>query len=308
MEHIWDLISVIGAMLITIALGYVVARLGVLTEQGRKSITELIIDLVFPCYVINGFINNIGLLGGEEMLFILGLGILVQSSILLLNRFLFRWAPKERQAVLRYGTVVSNSAFLGLPLVGSVFGSEGLICASIYVIPLRVNTFGVAINYFHPREEGGWWRQMKATLSQPSIAATLVGIVIMLAGWRPPEWMGSVISSVAACSTPLSMLMIGAVIYAYSKQMRVGPLTVWFTLLRLVILPGVVFLLFRLAGFGRVLVGTAVLLTAMPAGTTVALLADKYGKDVSFAGELVLVSTLCSMVTLPIWSYLCLYA
>ena len=63
----------------------------------------------------------------------------------------------------------------------------------------------------------------------------------------------------------------------------------------------------RGTGLDQVLVGTAVLLAAMPIGTTVALLADKYGKNAAYAGELVLITTLCSMLTLPVWSYLCLF-
>ena len=84
-------------------------------------------------------------------------------------------------------------------------------------------------------------------------------------------------------------------------------LTAKFTLARLVLIPAVTFAVFRLCGLDQVLVGTAVLLAAMPIGTTVALLADKYGKNAAYAGELVLVTTLCSMLTLPVWSYLCLF-
>jgi len=305
-EHIWRLITVIGTMMLVIGLGFVVAKFGSINEHGRKAITALIIDLIFPCYVINGFIKNIGMFSGGDALFALGLATLVQGTTLAVNHFLYRKVPKERQSVLRYGTAISNSAFLGLPLVESVFGSAGLTYASIFVIPQRINCFGIAINYFIPSDENA--NALKKTLTQPSILATIVGIVIMQVGWRPPELVVNTISSIAACSTPLSMLMIGAMIYSLGGEKRLDRLTVWFTFLRLIGIPLVVFILFRLAGLDRIVVGTAVLLAAMPAGTTVALLADKYGMDAGFAGKLVLVTTVVSMLTLPVWSYLCLYA
>lgn len=295
----------IGTMMLVIGLGFFVARFKVVKEQGRKEITELVIDLVFPCYVLNGFIKNIGMLGGGDTLFALGLAVLVQGSTLAVNHFLYRKIPVERRSVLRYATAISNSAFLGLPLVESVFGSPGLVYASIFVIPQRVNCFGIAINYFTPSDTKDAW---KKTLTQPSILATIAGILIMLAGWRPPQLVVNTISSVAACSTPLSMLMIGVMIYSFVGEQRMDKLTIRFTLLRLIGIPLIIFTLFRLAGLPRIVVGTAVLLGAMPAGTTAALLADKYGMDAGFAGKLILVTTLASLLTIPIWSYLCLYA
>ena len=304
MEQILSLLTVIGNMMLIIALGFLMAKFGVIGEHGRREITELIIDLIFPCYVINGFIKNIGMLDGRDALIALGLASLVQGGTLALNHFLYRKVPQERRSVLRYATAVSNSAFLGLPLVESVFGSQGLIYASIFVIPQRINCFGIAINYFTASEHQD---VLKKTLTQPSILATMVGTVIMLAGWRPPELVVKTVSSIAACSAPFSMLMIGALIYSLAGDRRLDKLTVQFTFLRLIIIPLIIFVVFRLTGQGRIVVGTAVLLGAMPAGTTVALLADKYGMDAGFGGKLVLFTTLASLLTLPVWSYLCLY-
>lgn len=301
------LLTIICTMMAIIALGFAAAHFGIIGDQGRKNISSLVIDLVYPCYVLNSFINNIGLFTGGAMLFIFLLGTLAQGATLLCNHALYRKAPPDKQSVLRYGTVVSNSAFLGVPMVESVFGNAGLICASIFVIPLRINTFGVAVGYFLSQDGEGLGRRLRRILTQPSILATIVGILIMLAEWQPPVLVTSVLSSMAGCSTPLCMMTIGMVIQANAKQIHMDKLTAKFTLARLVLIPAVTFSIFRLCGLDQILVGTAVLLAAMPIGTTVALLADKYGKNAAYAGELVLVTTLCSMLTLPVWSYLCLF-
>lgn len=295
-------------MMALIALGFVSARIGLISPAGRKCVTDLVIDLIYPCYVLNSYIKNIGLFTGGDMLRILGLATVYAAAILGVSRLVFPKVEPGRQAVLRYGTAIANSAFLGLPLVENLFGSQGLLYASIYTIPLRINTFGIAVNYFIPKGEGSVWSRLKSTLTQPSIVATLLGVVIILAGWRPPELCVSVLSTVGACSTPLSMMVIGAVIYDNLKEMRLRKLTVEYTVMRLVLIPAVVFVVFRLLKVERLLLGTAVLMAAMPAGTTGALFADKYGKDVSYAGELVLISTLSAIATLPIWCYLCMFA
>jgi predicted permease len=193
-EHIWSLLSVIGNMMFVIGLGFLAAKFGVLNEHGRKNITELIITLIFPCYVINGFIKNIGMLNGADALFALGLASLIQGATLLANHFMYRRLPVERRSVLRYATAISNSAFLGLPPGGERVRKPGLIYASIFVIPQRINCFGIAINYFTPSEHTG---ALQKTLTQPSILATIVGTVIMLAGWRPPQPVVGMVSSIA---------------------------------------------------------------------------------------------------------------
>lgn len=308
MENLTVLMSVLGKMMILIALGFVMSQLGLLTGPGRKSVTNLVIDLIYPCYVINSFINNIGMFSGENVLRVLTVSIVYSTTILAVSRLVFPKAPPERQAVLRYSIAISNSAFLGLPLMENLFGSQGLLYASLYTIPLRINTFGIAVGYFTPKGEGGVWRRLRSTLTQPSIVATMVGIGIILAGWRPPELCVSVLSSVGACSTPLSMMVIGAVIHENMKEMRLRKLTMEYTFVRLLLIPAVVFGIFRLLKAERLLMATGVLMAAMPAGTTGALFADKYGKDVRYAGELVLISTLICALTLPFWCYLCMYA
>ena len=301
------LLTILSRMLLLILLGFFAAHVGIITPSGRKTITDLVVLMVYPCYILNGFIKNIGLFSGGEMLFTLFVSVIQGVFVLVLSLFVFRKAAAGRRPILRYATVVSNTAFLGLPMMENLFGSAGLLVSSIFVIPNRVNTFGIAVNFFTTKEGEKLGKRLRGMLTQPSIVATVVGIAIVLTEVRPPEWCVNTLSSVAACSTPLAMMVIGAVIQDNLKQMRLRPLTMQLCLLRLVVIPLVVYAACRAAHLDRVLMGTAVLFAAMPAGSTVALYADKYDADVAYAGEVVLMSTLLSILTLPIWCYLCMY-
>lgn len=293
-------------MLLLILVGFGAARVGLLSEQGRKSIANLVVDLIYPCYILQGFIKNIGMFSGREMLRAFLVAVLYAATMLLVSWFIFPNVPQYRRCTLQYATAVSNSAFLGLPLVENLFGSPGLLYASIFIIPLRINTFGIAIHYFIPQNSLSPGARIKSVLTQPSILATLLGVVLVLTNWLPPDWCTATLSSIGACSTPLSMMVLGAVISANLKKMRPHLLTFQYTFLRLVAIPAVVFLLLRAIGTPPLLLATAVLMAAMPAATTGALLADKYERDVAYAGELILVSTLCAILTLPLWCYLCI--
>ncbi|MDY3019993.1 MAG: AEC family transporter [Oscillospiraceae bacterium] len=163
----------------------------------------------------------------------------------------------------------------------------------------------MAIHYYTAQTEADG--TLRALVTQPSILATVAGILAVLIGRHPPASCEAALASIGACSTPLSMMVIGAVIYANRKELRLRLLTMQFCLLRLILIPAVVYLTLRWLEIDRVLLGTAVLMAAMPAGTTGALLAEKYGADTSYAGEVLLISTLASIVTLPIWCCLCIF-
>lgn len=304
-ENVLTLLSVLGKMMLLIAVGFGAAWIGILREQGRKCVTDLVIDLIYPCYILNSYLKNIGLFQGGTMFLTLGVSGAFSLLLLLASRFLFPRVPPNRRCVLQYASVVSNSAFLGLPMAENIFGSQGLLCASIFSIPLRINTFGIAIHYYTAQTEADG--TLRALVTQPSILATVAGILAVLIGRHPPASCEAALASIGACSTPLSMMVIGAVIYANRKELRLRLLTMQFCLLRLILIPAVVYLTLRWLEIDRVLLGTAVLMAAMPAGTTGALLAEKYGADTSYAGEVLLISTLASIVTLPIWCCLCIF-
>lgn len=305
--NMMTLLSVLSKMMLLIAVGFCSAWAGLLREEGRKHITDLVIDLIYPCYVLNSYLKNIGMFSGSAMLLTLGISIAYSLTIFLVSHFVFPHVPRSRRCILQYATVVSNSAFLGLPMVENVFGSRGLLCASIFMIPLRINTFGLAVGYYTQTPVGGLRAKVTSIVTQPSILATILGILIIFIGRQPPAWCTATLTSVSACSTPLSMMVIGAVIFSNLKEMRLRALTLQFAFLRLVLIPAAVYLILRPTGIDPILLGTAVLMAAMPAGTTGALWADKFGMDVSYAGEIILISTLCSMVTIPVWCYLCLF-
>ena len=199
---------------------------------------------------------------------------------------------------MQYAIIVSNSGFLGFPLVGSIFGGQGLIYASIFLIFQRINNFSVGISYFTASGKQGF---LKRTLTHPCILSTFVGVAIMLLEWHPPLLLEKTLASIGACSTPLSMMLIGMVLAGAKSGKFCDRLIAGYTALRLALIPGGIFLLCKLMRLDTVVTGTAVLLAGMPAGTLSVMLGAKYGSDAPFASRLVIFTTVVSLVTIPLW-------
>ena len=105
--------------------GFILSKTGVITPQGRKSMADLLISFLLPCNIICSFQMK---LSGEiitSCASILVLASLAQVVYLIAGKLLFPGEKAGRLSCLRYATLCSNAGFLGLPIIGGVFGELG---------------------------------------------------------------------------------------------------------------------------------------------------------------------------------------
>ena len=111
--------------------GIVLTKKGVLTADGRKCLTDLLIDLILPCNIINSFLIDLSsevLIASLEVLLIaLGIQILCWLG----GQVLFGFAEAGKKKVLQYATICSNAGFMGNPIIEGIYGQEGLLYASV---------------------------------------------------------------------------------------------------------------------------------------------------------------------------------
>ena len=142
------LLSLQAMMFLLIGAGVFLKKKNIITGEGRKVLTDLIVDIILPCNIIGAFYTAFD----KEML-ISGLQILIVSLALqlfcmLISGFCYKRVPKSQRVILQYGTVCSNAGFLGNPVAEGLYGSLGLLYASIYLIPQRIVMWSAGISYF----------------------------------------------------------------------------------------------------------------------------------------------------------------
>ena len=278
--------------------GFVLTRIGTITPAGRKSLSDLLINFILPCNIICSFQMDLtgGVLASCGVMIAVSLG--VQLFYLLASRVLFPGASPERQACLRYATVCSNAGFLGIPIIGGVYGAMGTLLTSVLLIPQRVVMWSAGLSLF-TRTDGK--SVLKKLATHPCIVAVLIGFVLMLGG-NPalPGPLQKALSGASSANTCLSMLVIGSILAGAEHIDLKDGMMWWYTLVRLVIIPLAVFAALLLLPVDPMVRGVMVLASGMPAGSTTAILAARYDGDAPFASCLVFVSTLLSLITLPV--------
>ena len=148
MAEISSLLTLQGQLALLTLIGFFLARKGIINAQGRKCLTDLLINVILPANIIQSFLVEFSWDVLKSSASILIISMALQIGCVLLCAFGYNWLPFARRSVYQYGTVCSNGAFLGSALVDGIWGSSGLLLSSIYLIPQRVAMWSVGVSYF----------------------------------------------------------------------------------------------------------------------------------------------------------------
>ena len=301
-----ELISLQVRMFLIMLVGLFFRKKNLITAEGKKNLTDLVIYLILPCNIVKSFMIEFdkGTLLSFGM--ILLISVLIQVFCAILARLLYKKAPASHKPVLMYATVASNSGFLGNPVAEGVFGSMGLALASVYLIPQRIVMWSAGVSYF---TKGSSKKDIfKRVVTHPCIIAVAVGFLLMLSQLKLPSFLDAVLKDIGGCNTAMSMLVIGTILADVKPRQLLDRSLFLFSGLRLILLPVIVYAACLLCRIDPLVTGVSVLLTAMPAASTTAILAAKYEGDAVYASKCVVITTVLSLLTTPLWSMLLLLA
>lgn len=282
-----------------VAIGYLLSKLGMLVLVTRKQLTDLVIYVILPCNIVESFQVDLT----HDLLIsagiVLVLGFAAQGLYALLNLFLYLRFDSRRQINLKYGTICSNAGFMGLPLSLSIFGPTGLMYASVALLPIRLFMWSAGLSLYTSTTKK---QVLKTLATHPCIIAVFVGFALMLSGLQLPAFLNDTIDSLGNCCTALSMVVIGAILSDVDPRTVLEPAVLYYVVIRLIAIPAFLFGVLWLLKVDALVTGIIVILSAMPAGSTTAMLAQKYDQDPEFASKMVFLSTLASLITLPLWA------
>ncbi|WP_294148926.1 AEC family transporter [uncultured Clostridium sp.] len=289
-----------GSLFLMILAGAVLKRKGIIDEPGKRCLTDLCVNIIIPCNIIKSCLIEFDLSIMKACGLLLVVGIVMQFFCLFLNRFLFNGFGEQQKKVLQYCTIVSNGGFLGNPVAEGVYGSLGLLYASIFLIPMRVVMWSAGTSYFVAGTSDKK-KVLHNILTHPCLVAVYIGLFLMFTQIHVPEVLASTVKSIGGCNSAITMFIIGTILADVDVRTIINRTTVGFSIFRLVLLPAAALALSHALGLDPVASGVAVIMTGMPAGATAAIFAARYGSDAEFATKCVVLSTLLSMVTIPMW-------
>lgn len=297
-----DLLNLEGLMFLCALCGIIMKRKNILPGKSREILTDLVMNLILPANIIHSFEVEFNLTILQKFAVVLLIATAAQIVSMICANTFWNRQPENLKAVLQYGTQVSNAGFLGIPVTEGVLGSEGLMYGSVFLIPQRIVMWTAGIAYF--TKAADWKDTFKKLAKNPCIIAVYIGFFLMLTQLQLPEMLENTLVKLGACTTPLTSILIGIMVADVDYRTLVSPMIFLLTAVRQLFLPALVFLGCRLLHIDPILTGVSVLLVGMPVGSTTPILAAKYGGDYIFAGKCVILSTVLSLFTVPLWCFI----
>lgn len=300
------LLTKMALFVIVILIGMVGARKQILTKDFNRGLSWLIVNI----FIVAAIINSVVSMDASELTMgELGMILLISSVtyvvLYLLGALTVRLLRVDEGKAPQLELLMSaiNNLFVTLPVVETVYGSKGAFIIALGCIPfnLLLFTYGIA----RLRGKGGKFH-LRDILSTPLIA-TLAAVLLFALRISVPTPVRSILSSLAAATVPMSMLLVGSSLgnVDLRKALRDRSMLL-LTAERFILAPLVVFLLMKLICSDEVLAGAMVLTAATPSAILVTALSLQTGRSGEYSSEGITVTTLLSMITIPLTVYLLL--
>ena len=281
--------------------GYLLTKLNVLSAEARTPLSNLLINFILPCNIITSFIMEFNKKIMMDCLSIFIVSLVIQAVVVITSKYFYSKTNTRQLPVLQYGTIVSNAGFMGSPIAQGLYGDQGLLYASIYLIPMRAVMWSFGVTCFTKTKGKG---VLKKILTHPCIVAVFIGMFLMITQIQLPKGIEQTIRYAGNANTALSMIVIGNILAEVKASELLDLKAWWFCLVRLLIIPLLVFAGCCFSGVDELVKQVSVVLAGMPAAATTAILASKYDGDAQFAAKIIFLSTLLSMISVPI---LCIF-
>lgn len=297
-----SLLTMQGMMFLMILIGAGMRKIQIVTTEGRRSMTNLVVNLILPSNILYAF-SKADASAFRSMLVVVAMAFLIQLAWYLLSRVLWRGMDESRRGVMRYAFQFSNCGYLGNPVIEGLYGAPGLVYASVFLLPVRLFMWSVGLECFQ-KGAGNLRKTIERALTHPCVVATILGVVWMFFPVGLPDFLYNTISGFNQCLTPMTMLVIGFIMAETDlKKMFCKDLFV-ITVLRLLLQPLAVLAACRLLNLETLVAEVVTVLVSMPVANTTALLASQHDCDYTFASNVVVFTTLVSMITIPLYSLL----
>ena len=325
-KKLWRKIMVAEKIIYNVALLFIMMLPGIIMKKCRlsvdgfgKGISNLVLYIAQPALVFMAYVRPYDKNILINSLYVLALSMVAHGVFSVVAMISYKKAPDAMRRMLRFATIFSNAAFMGMPLIKAVLGAEATVYASMYNITFNlflwslgvyictdkrdVNENGIEDDVEHIKQGAS---PLKALYHPVTIAAAL-GLVFFILPIESyiPELAINTLENLGNLVAPLSMMVIGLRLAEMDfSGIFKDKYMYLFLALRHVVLPLVTLGIVKLVGLilpvSELVEMVIVILAAAPAATSATMFAEKYDCDANYVSRLVTVSTLLSIVTMPL--------
>lgn len=281
-------------MFTLIAVGFVLMKSGKITNEGSKSISQILIYVSLPSVIINGFMVE----RTSETIRGLCIASIVSIVVILLSLVIAHLLFKKDE-IADFASGFPNPGFFGVPIITASLGNSAVFYIAPFIAFLNIMQWSYGVSLLTGKKDG---LKISSIVKAPFFIATCIGLLIFFSGIQIPTFLKNVLSSTASVNTPLSMFMIGIYLSEVNAlEMFKNISNYKVTIARGFIIPALAMIIIHFVPSAFEDLKTAIMIAiACPVGTNVAVYSHLHGKNYHYAVQTVILSTLSAIITIPI--------
>lgn len=280
-------------------IGFVTDKVGLFKKADAKRLIDLLFNVILPIAVIHTFMTmeySKEHIKGILIAFVCAFAThLFGAGVALIT---FRKRSLKEQGIYHYAIILSNAAFLALPLAKSVIGNEGIFYCSVYVAVFNMVAFTLGIYEISGHEAK---IDLKKLVLNPGSISVLIGLPLYFLQLDIPHFISYPMEIVGSCNSPLAMIVFGTFLANSSFKNMFAKKEIYFvSFLRLVLIPLCMLGIFYVCGVRGSLLVAMIISASAPTATNTAMYAAKYENNTALGSEIAAQSSVLSIITMPV--------
>ncbi|MCM1158381.1 MAG: AEC family transporter [Bacteroidales bacterium] len=317
MEYFHIVISQIIIFVIYAVIGVIAVKTKLLDEAGLDVISRLVIKITLPIMIFHNTLTGATVEQFMHTTSVIWLTAVMYASMYVVSfglKKLFRLTG-DRGKVFHANTMFGNIGFMGIPILAAFFPENGMLYIALFTVVDQLVLWTVGVQLTLPEggdgmpEEHGekqpFFRKTVEKLVNPATIAITLAVIGIFADVKLPDELDVALGKVGGITSPLAMIYIGALFcYTDIKGSLKQKEFYGTVLVKMILYPIAFYVLMGLfSGVNQDVRLAMAILSALPTMTSIAMLAKSQKSDGEYSAGGVFVTTLCSVVTLPLVCY-----
>ena len=296
------MVEVMLTLFAILIVGLVAGKLNYMGGEFDKKLSSLVINFTCPALILSSAMTGelpdrrliLPLLGISALTYVILTGV-----AMILPRYLTR--KKDDEGIIGFALMFGNVGFMGYPVVASIFGHQAVFYAAVLNVVNTFAVFTIGTILIEGNLGDGKHFQKKVLYSTPMLSAYLAMLIVAFGIDGIPGVISQPLTMIGNITVPAALLIIGSSMSQLSARTMLGNLTVYITsVFRLLLIPLGFYYLCRAFGFDLYVVNINTVVIAMPVATYGTILCLKYNRDTTLIAAVTLITTLLSMITIPV--------
>ncbi len=287
-------------LFVMILVGFVAGKTNIISQEKSKGLTDLVLYIATPAAILQSFISEEKTPEKNLNLFFVFLAaLLIHLITILITKLLIKNKDERKRKTLRFSVIFSNCGYMSFPLQKAILGDIGVFYGAMFVAVFNIVlwTYGALLASGDKKNIS-----FKRILLNPTIISVCVSVILYALEIRLPAFLSGAVTGLGNLNTPLPMIIIGYNLSTFSLIKLFTDKDVYLpSIMRLLIIPLVSICIMKLIGISGIPFIACTVAASAPSAAVSAMFATKYGLDASLASKIVSLTTVFSILTMPVF-------